>query len=213
MVQYYLHEPTKLKHFERNGIKTKSPSIIWLVFINVMLMWILFFIIPVQIPFYLKSIGIESNSLIGLAIASSTLFSAIAAFSYSKIKDHYSYVQVFAVGYLLMGLAYLSISFGNSYFMILVAMLLAGLGMGLMIPNANVWVMQLAPPEIRGKEIGRLTTFWFLGQFLSPLILLPLLSFMTHSQLFLSLSILLVVLCFTFIALQFYLLRNKRAVS
>ena len=32
-----------------------------------------------------------------------------------------------------------------------------------------------APAEIRGKEIGKLTTFWFLGQFLSPIIIFPLL--------------------------------------
>ena len=38
--------------------------------------------------------------------------------------------------------------------------------MGMMIPNTNMWVMKIAPPEIRGKEIGKLTTFWFFGQFL-----------------------------------------------
>jgi MFS family permease len=45
--------------------------------------------------------------------------------------------------------------------------------MGMMIPNTNIWVMNITPPEIRGKEIGKLTTFWFLGQFLSPILLLP----------------------------------------
>ena len=56
------------------------------------------------------------------------------------------------------------------------------------IPNANVWVMQLAPPEIRGREIGRLTTFWFMGQFLSPLVLLPFLDYFSQSQLFYVIS-------------------------
>ena len=68
--------------------------------------------------------------------------------------------------------------------MVMIGMLLAGLGMGLMIPNANVWVMQLAPEQIRGQEIGRLTTFWFMGQFLSPIILLPFLNIISQSQLF-----------------------------
>lgn len=87
-----------------------------------------------------------------------------------------------------MATAFLCISYGSTYEMVLVAMLLAGLGMGVMIPNANIWVMQLAPAEIRGKEIGKLTTFWFMGQFLSPIIIIPFLGFLSHSQLFFALA-------------------------
>ena len=202
MVYLYLKEPKKISKDYIRPTATKSPAMIWLVFINVMLMWILFFIIPVQIPFYLKSIGVESNTLIGLAIASSTFFSAISAFSYSKIKDTLSFAQVFSIGYLLMGLSYLCIAFGNSFMVVMLAMLLAGLGMGLMIPNANVWVMHLAPQAIRGKEIGRLTTFWFLGQFLSPILLLPILKYVPQSQVFLVLAIILFALCVGFLFIQ-----------
>lgn len=193
----FLKEP-KLVAKASGKLKGKSPGLIWFVFANVMLMWIIFFIIPVQIPFYLKSIGIEKNTLIGLAIASSTLFSAVSSFSYSKIKDRLGFRLVFGVGYFLLALAYVSIAFGASYSMVLLGMVLAGLGMGLMIPNANVWVMQLAPPEIRGREIGRLTTFWFMGQFLSPLILLPFLSLFTQAQLFYVLGGILVILSLIF---------------
>ena len=198
----YLKEPAD--HIKSAIIdkSIKSPAIIWFVFINIMLMWILFFIIPVQIPFYLKAIGVETNSLIGMAIASSTFFSAVAAFSYSKIKDKFSFKQIFCIGYLLMALAFVCIAYGGSYAMVIVAMLLAGLGMGLMIPNANIWVMQLAPPEIRGKEIGRLTTFWFMGQFLSPIILLPLLNSISQEQLFLTIAGVLVFLSIMFFVLH-----------
>ena len=82
-------------------------------------------------------------------------------------------------------------------------MLLAGLGMGIMIPNANVWVMQLAPIEIRGREIGRLTTFWFMGQFLSPLLLLPLLDIFDQEQMFLMVTGVLVILSVIFVVIQF----------
>jgi MFS family permease len=166
-------------------------------------MWLLFFIIPVQLPFYLKYIGVEKNSMIGFAIAASTLFSAISSISFSKIKDHFGFRQIFALGYLLMACAFAAIAFGNSYAMVLLGTMLAGLGMGLMIPNANVWVMQLAPAEIRGKEIGRLTTFWFLGQFLSPLLLLPFLELFTQSQLFYVLAAILLGLSVFFTGTHF----------
>lgn len=165
-------------------------------------MWIMFFIIPIQVPFHLKNIGIEKNALIGIAIASSTFFSAVSAFSYSKIKNKLSFKQVFAIGYFLMAVAFFIIAFSTTYLLVMVAMLLAGLGMGIMIPNANIWVMQLAPIAIRGREIGRLTTFWFMGQFLSPLLLLPLLDLLTQSQLFIVLAGILVGLSVLFLVLN-----------
>lgn len=199
----FLREPAGTTERKMRHTPVKSPPLIWMVFFNVMFMWILFFIIPVQIPFYLKSIGVETNTLIGIAIAASTLFSAISSISYSRISDRYSYRQIFAMGYFLMALAYLAIAFGNSYAMVMLGMLLAGLGMGVMIPNANIWVMQLAPQEIRGREIGRLTTFWFMGQFLSPLVMLPFLEFFSQSQLFYVLAAILFILFLYFIATHY----------
>ncbi len=197
----YLHlkEPKREREASQVAKGIRSPRIIWLIFTNVMLMWVIFFIIPVQIPFYLKELGVEKNTLIGIAIAASTLFSAVSSFSYSRIRDMLGYRQIFALGYFLMALAFVSIAFGNSYAMVLLGMLLAGFGMGLMIPNANLWVMHLAPLEIRGREIGRLTTFWFLGQFLSPLVLLPVLEYFSLSRLFYILALVLFALSLIFL--------------
>lgn len=201
----FLKEPKLHLETAKPLTKIQSPKLIWFVFINVMLMWILFFIIPVQLPFYLKQIGIEKNAMIGIAVASSTFFSAISAFSYSKIKDRLNFKQVFILGYFLMALAYVCLAIIPSFLMVMLGMLFAGLGMGLLIPNANVWVMQLAPVEIRGKEIGRLTTFWFIGQFLSPILILPFLKIMTQSQLFYAVAGILAIMSMLF----FFL--NKRS--
>lgn len=198
----YLKEPSEHSDAKAVSSSIKSPKIIWFVFINVMLMWVIFFIIPVQIPFYLKSIGVEKNSLIGIAIASSTFFSAISAFSYSKIKDKLNFQQVFSLGYLLMAIGFIGIAFSTTYVIALVGILITGLGMGFLIPNANIWVMQLAPIEIRGREIGRLTTFWFMGQFLSPIVLLPFLQVITLQVLFYVISGVLITLSLLFLILH-----------
>lgn len=180
----FLKEPAVISKSAQTHLQTKAPPIIWMLFINMMMLWIVFFMIPVQIPFHLKDIGVEKSALIGAAIATSTACSAISSISYSKIKSRLSFLSVFVVGYLLMAAGFVCISFSSTYFMVVVAMMLSGLGMGMMIPNTNVWVMKLAPPEIRGKEIGKLTTFWFLGQFLSPLIIFPLLKILSFSATF-----------------------------
>ena len=95
-----------------------------------------------------------------------------------------------------MAAGFVALSLSTTYVIAVIGVMLAGLGMGMMIPNTNMWVMRLAPPQIRGKEIGKLTTFWFLGQFLSPIIIFPVLknfslpiTFMLASAMLLLISI------------------------
>ena len=201
----FLHEPEVIRNRlmqQHPETKQKSPSVIWLLFVNVMIMWILFFLIPVQIPFHLKAIGTESNALIGAAIAMSTAFSAVSSFSYARIKNRFSFFTIFSAGYLLMAAAYAMVAFSASYMAVVLAMMLAGFGMGMMIPNTNMWVMKIAPPEIRGREIGRLTTFWFLGQFLSPILLLPVVNAFSLATTFYLVAALLLAMSLSFIILQ-----------
>ncbi|MBK8504125.1 MAG: MFS transporter [Saprospiraceae bacterium] len=199
----FLHEPAIVKKQDQVKTLLKSPGIIWLLFLNTMMMWVLFFLIPVQIPFYLKSIGVEKNALIGAAIAMSTLFSAVSSFSYSKLKGKFSFMTIFSIGFFLMALGFFLISKSHTYGWVIVAMMLSGLGIGMMIPNTNIWVMKIAPPEIRGKEIGKLTTFWFFGQFISPIIIFPILSNLTLSTTFLVAAVLLFLFSISWLIFHF----------
>jgi len=199
----YLQEPTIVEKEKRANPEVQSPGIIWLLFFNTMIMWIIFFLIPVQLPFHIKAIGIEKNTLTGFAIAASTAFSAVSAVFYSKIKGRFSFLTIFSVGYLLMASGFASLAISENYTMVIIAMMLSGLGMGMMIPNTNMWVMKLAPSEIRGKEIGKLTTFWFLGQFLSPIILFPILSNLSLSSTFMVAAGILFLMSSGFIIMHF----------
>jgi MFS family permease len=81
MAVLYLYEPKLEKPIQLQMDPIKAPPLIWLLIINTMIMWILFFILPVHLPFHLKDLGVEKNSLIGIAVAFSTLFSAVSSFS------------------------------------------------------------------------------------------------------------------------------------
>lgn len=207
----HLREPAIPAKTNQSAKNIKAPGIIWLLFFNTMIMWIIFFFIPVQIPFYLKALGIEKNALIGAAIATSTLFSAISSFSYSKIKQRFSFLSIFSIGYLLMAAGFVCIAISHTYLLVVVAMMLSGLGMGMMIPNTNMWVMKIVPPEIRGKEIGKLTTFWFLGQFLSPIIIFPILNVLSLSATFMLAAGFLLLISIGFFA--FYLSKQGKLVT
>lgn len=199
---FYLKEP-ELKSGEVANIKDlKIPRFVWLLCLNTMFMWILFFFIPVQIPFYLAEMGIQQKALIGGAIATSTAFSTISAFAYSFLKKRFHFTSIFLIGYLLMAIGFYIIAIANTYFLVLLAMMFSGLGMGMMIPNTNMWIMQLVPPAIRGQAIGRLTTFWFLGQFLSPFFIALLLQFVLPEVTFKLAAGCLFILAITFGVMQ-----------
>jgi MFS family permease len=207
----FLYEPVKIEKKDWVNLDVKAPRLIWMLFINIMLMWIIFFLIPVQIPFLLKALGIQKNALVGAAIAISTGFSALSSFSYSRIKNRLSFLAIFSIGYLLLAAGFLFVSISNNYVLVIAGMILSGLGVGMMIPNTNMWVMKMAPPQIRGKEIGKLTTFWFLGQFLSPVIIFPVLNTLSLSSTFMLAAAVLLLIGVAFFILHFSKLERSFA--
>lgn len=204
VVKKYLYEP----EFENpEGVEESQetvPRLVWMLFINVMVVWILFFTIPVQLPFHLNSLGVQKNILIGVAIAMSTLASVVSSYSYSRIKDVLSHSAIFSVGYVFLGSGFATVAFTASYYGVLLGMLLAGLGLGLVIPNSNLWLIRIVPATVRGKQIGRLSTFWFVGQFLSPIVWLPITRFFTLSYMFEIIGVTYFVLALLFFSYRYF---------
>jgi MFS family permease len=60
---------------------------------------IVFYLIPVQLPFYLKSLFNAGASQSGLAIAFCTLFSAISSLSYQRIKSRLNFISIYGVAF------------------------------------------------------------------------------------------------------------------
>jgi len=54
--------------------------------------------------------------------------------------------------------------------------MISGFGFGLLMPNARVWISRTVPEQIRGRSLGGLNTFFFLGEFASPVVVQPLVS-------------------------------------
>ncbi len=144
-----------------------------LIYALTFLTMVVFYMIPVQLPFYLKSFGQVSNAQTGIAIAASTLASAIISMRYGSIKTHLSFQGVLICLYLLMGLGYVTISLAGNYALVVLGLIIAGLGLGLLLPNMNVWLNAKTPISSRGRVLGGLTTCMFLGQFCSPIVSQP----------------------------------------
>jgi len=134
---------------------------------------IVFFMIPVDIPFYLESVTPVGETLTGLAIAAATLTGAIVASRYQQIKARLGVVGVLAVMFGFMGIGLFVVSLGRTYAVIVAGTAITGLGVGLQQPNLTSWIGNAVPDDARGRALGGLTSSFFVGQFLSPVITEP----------------------------------------
>lgn len=138
-----------------------------------MLVMLIFYMTPVQVPFYLQRIGTKSGTLIGISIATTTLTGALASMGYGRVKIHIGYQGVFAMGFALMAIGNVLVAIASGFALVTTGLGILGSGLGLLMPNLNNWAGDVAPSAARGKVLSGVTTFFYIGQFLSPIATQP----------------------------------------
>ncbi len=134
---------------------------------------IIFYLIPVQLPFYLGNLVRANATQSGLAIAFCTLFSAVSSMAYGKLKQRLEFIQILILSFACLGIGYVGIGFARDYGQVLASLIPIGLGLGVLMPNLNLWVASAVPDVVRGRALAGVTSFFFLGQFLSPIVSQP----------------------------------------
>ncbi|MDX2216682.1 MAG: MFS transporter [Oculatellaceae cyanobacterium bins.114] len=176
LVLFVLPEPSQTTDSPQ-AIAEPKGSFPWVVagltYGAALLSQVVFYLIPTQLPFYLKQLVSANASQSGLAIALATLFSAASAISYKQIKSRLSFMSIYTLAFLCMAVGYVVISVAATYGIVLIGLAIAGAGLGLLMPNMNVCLTSVAPGNLRGRVLGGLTTAFFLGQFISPILSQP----------------------------------------
>lgn len=144
-----------------------------LIFFAGMIGMMVFYVIPVQLPYHLVGITEASGSLIGFTLALSNVSGTVAGLSFARIRSHLGPLQVITLVYLLMASGYLLIALAQSLLPVMLGLGLAGFGLGLTVPNLTTWLSGFVPAEVRGRLMGGLTAAVYVGQFLSPLAAQP----------------------------------------
>lgn len=137
---------------------------------------VFFYMIPLQVPYLLNGLGIMESKQIGLAIMANTLGSILIAANYRLFRRFLSLPGINGVLYVLMGIGFYVIYSATDYTTVVIGLGLSGLGLGLFMPNFSFWILEITPPQIRGRALGLTSTAIFLGQFLSPFAIQPLLN-------------------------------------
>ncbi|MGG6295170.1 MFS transporter [Leptolyngbya sp. AN02str] len=154
--------------------QTLPTQLLWLTYAIALASQIVFYIIPTQLPFYLQQLANTSASQSGLAIALATFSAAISSLSYQRIKSGQTFIGMYALSFINMAVGYIIIALAQGLVTALLGLAIAGLGLGLLMPNMNFCLTSIVPSAVRGRVLSGLTTSFFLGQFLSPLVSQPL---------------------------------------
>ncbi len=162
---------------------------------------LIFFIFPVELPFYLTSLSGVSNTQVGVAFSLQAVVAVITALQYHRFKAKFSFLTIASITYLMFGINHLIVSLSPDYGLVLIGLLIGGIGLGVFPPNLNTWVASAAPPLLRGRAIGMATTFLFLGQFFAPIFSQPIVTSAGFSTTFVVFGVVALLLALAFFVL------------
>lgn len=147
----------------------------WLVLLLTMaaLNSIAFYTVPTQLPFFLKFLGVRDATWSGIAIGMANLVSAFVALNYSRIRSYFSNWTIFGIAFSILACSFGLLAVAESFSAVMAAMVISGLGLGLLMPNFTTTTMNQAPPAVRGRMAGALTASFFIGHFISPFVSQP----------------------------------------
>ena len=203
----FIYEPKREASNQTASASINQPSIplgvLAMIYGVALFYMVAFYLIPVQLPFYLQSLdNTVSAFAAGLAIAASTLASAIASLRYGFVKERLGFVSIVVIAFGVAAMGYLIIGIAGTYNIVLIGLIVTGLGFGLLMPNLNVWLSSIIPDASRGRALGGLTTFFFLGQFLSPLVSQPVTKIVDLDGTYIVTGIALLIVAIAFLALR-----------
>jgi MFS family permease len=131
-----------------------------------------FLVTIIQVPFILTERGMESSALIGRMASIAMFANPLGALLFALIP--WRYVSKVTLSFLLLSCGFFIISLSSIWQPVVAGAFIANLGAGMILPTLITWALSTISPEQRGKGTGAWQAASFLGQFLSPLIILVL---------------------------------------
>lgn len=130
-----------------------------------------FNLVPLQLPFLLRSRLGASSTENGLMIGVLALFFSLGALVYGRVGTRVAHIPLAGVALATMGGSFVLIALAEDSLPIYAAMVLCGLGLGLFMPNIQLLLANGSPQALRGRLMGSYSASLYLGQFVSPLAL------------------------------------------
>jgi MFS family permease len=134
---------------------------------------LLFYTVVVKLGPILLLTALVTPAVIGAAGAAANMGHVGGAALFGRFKRA-SGPSLLTAGLALNALGYFGLSESASLYFSIACTVCAGLGAGIMLPTMLTWTMRILPPVFRGRGTGIWTGTFFLGQFIAPIIAVPL---------------------------------------
>ncbi|WP_339451074.1 MFS transporter [Pseudomonas sp. JAI120] len=129
------------------------------------------FIVPVQVGYLLNLLHVEGSQQIGLTMGASQFGVLVGALSFRLFRGVPAHRQML-LAFVAAGIGGGLLAVANSHGLVVIAVLINGLGIGLMMPTLLTWIMSQVDFQQRGRAAGGFTSMFFAGEFASPLVVL-----------------------------------------
>ncbi len=146
--------------------------------LTLLLVSVAMYAVVIYAPLYLKATIGAGAVLNGVVLASRAIgAAAISAFGSKGVAQKLGLPKAIALGCTLMAITLILIPLLHTISFIILTAILFGVGFGLVLPNVYSALANLATPNLRSSVLAAGTGAGFLGQFLSPIILSPMLNY------------------------------------
>jgi len=129
------------------------------------------FIVPVQVGYLLNLLHVQGSQQIGMTMGASQFGVLVGALSFRLFSGVPAYRQVL-LAFVAAGIGGGLLAVADSHGLVVIAVLINGLGIGLMMPTLLTWIMAQIDFRQRGRAAGGFTAMFFAGEFASPLVVL-----------------------------------------
>jgi MFS family permease len=146
------------------GITFRPALLAWICFVA-LVTGAAFMMVPVHLAYLLVAVGTTAPPQIGLAVGT-------LVFGW-YIVSHFRVAAQMVIACVIAGAGFLLMAAAKDYNAMLLGGIVNGLGMGILLPLTVTWNMRELPYARRGFGLGAFFTFQFLGNFVNPLIVLP----------------------------------------
>jgi len=174
--------------FSVKGLSTKW--IIAICYFSIFALMFFFYLGPSQISYYIDDLGLALSSFrIGIIMAAVMVAAALIGALYNQFKKIFNFHIISLLGFGLLGIGFLILSFASNFAIFLVAAIIGGFGFGFLLPNFSLYLVSNTTAKNRGKVVSGYNTMWYIGESLSPIVFQPIILVTSYSAVFLIGSI------------------------
>jgi MFS family permease len=173
LVLLFLIEPKVEQQNEEETPNLKLTSIYLLGFF----LMLIFYILPTQMPFLIMNHFHASGTLTGAIISTAFIANALGALSFAKFKKQYEFETIYLIGLGIISIGFILIGLVRDVHLFFFTSPIMGFGGGLMMTNVMAWMLSRSHHSKRVKSSGYMSSALFLGQFFSPIVFHPLVSY------------------------------------